>query len=231
MAVIDRPIDPHKASVVEFALANFEIRSIADLGACWGVHAGYLLHALDLVELDRAVVVDGSITDLTRERAEPWSQVEFVEAALGEQTTVDKVGKVDAAIMFDILLHQVSPDWPEFLERYSNNVDTLIIHNQGWRGDETVRFPDFEVDEYLRRVYQHDERGVREWYSRHDQWHEAQQRPWRDVHNFWQWGITTKDLVGILWDLGYAIEAFENVGLFDPQFTEIEALSIVARKR
>lgn len=231
MAVIDRPIDPHKASVVEFALANFEIRSIADLGACWGVHAGYLLHALELVELDRAVVVDGSITDLTRERAEPHSQVEFVEAALGEQTTVDKVGKVDAAIMFDILLHQVSPDWPEFLERYSKNVDTLIIHNQGWRGEETVRFPDFDVDEYLRRVYQHDERGVREWYGRHDEWHEAQQRPWRDVHNFWQWGITTKDLVGTLWDLGYAIEAFENIGPFDPQFTEIEVLSIVAHKR
>lgn len=231
MAVFDRPIDPHKAAVVEWALTNFEIASVADLGACWGVHAGYLWHALELAALDRAVVVDGKITDLSRERGARFEQVEYIEAALGEQVTVDKVGDVDAAIMYDILLHQVSPDWPEFLERYSKRVDTLIIHNQCWRGEETIRFPDMSVDDYVTRVYQHDEQGVREWYERHDDWHEAQQRPWRDVHNFWQWGITTKDLVGTLWDLGYAIEAFENAGPFDPRFEDIEALSIVAHKR
>ncbi|MDG2111601.1 MAG: hypothetical protein P8N02_03185 [Actinomycetota bacterium] len=231
MTDIDRPIDPHKASVVEFALANFEIRSLADLGACWGVNGGYLLHALELVDLERAVMVDGTITDLSRERGNQFPQVEFVEAPLGDQTTVDKVGKVDAAIMFDILLHQVDPDWPEFLERYSKNIDTLIIHNQGWRGDESVRFPDFTVDEYLQRVYQHDASTIQGWYDKHDEWHDQQQRPWRDVHNFWQWGITAKDLVGTLWDLGYALEAFENIGPFDPRFSEIEVLSIVAHKR
>ncbi len=227
----DRPIDPHKGSVVEWALVNFEIASIVDLGGCWGVNGGYMFHALDLCEMERAVLVDGRVTDLTRERAEPYPGLELIQAPLGTEETVAAVGKVDAAIMFDILLQQVAPNWDEFLARYARNIDTLIIHNQGWRGDETVRFPDFSLDEYTRRVAHHDPARVADWYAKHHKFNDEQQKPWRDVHNFWQWGITAKDLVGTLWDLGYAIEAFENVGPFDPTFPDIEVLSIVAPRR
>ena len=231
MAAQDRPIDPHKSAVVEYAFSAYDVRSFVDLGACWGVNGGYTFHGLEIQDIERAVIVDGRVTDLTRERATGFPQLELIEAPLGEQQTVDLVGEVDAAIMFDILLHQVNPDWTEFLARYAVGIDTLVIHNQCWRGPETIRFPDLPLEENLRRVYHHDREGVAAWYGRHDEVHDGQQRPWRDVHNFWQWGITAKDLIGTLWDLGYRIDAFQNSGLFSPEFKEIEMLSIVARRR
>ncbi|MFV1989155.1 MAG: hypothetical protein ACC652_00265 [Acidimicrobiales bacterium] len=231
MTELDNPINQNKGLVIEWAFDAYQIDSIVDLGGCWGVNGGYTFHALRLGDMRRAVLVDGRITDLTRQRALEFPQLELVEAALGSRETVEQVGKVDAAIMYDILLHQVDPDWAEFLARYSELVDTLIIHNQGWLGPETVRFPDFGVDEYIERVYHPSEESVREWYEQHDEMHPGQNKPWRDVHNHWQWGITAKDLVSTLWDLGYRIDFFHNHGHFDPRFEEIEVLSIIARKR
>ncbi len=231
MTVADFPIVPNKAAVVEFGILCSEARSFADLGACWGVHGGYTSFALELGGIERAVLVDGRVTELTRERTADWDQLEIYEAPLGAQTTVDKVGKVDAAIMFDILLHQVDPHWDEFLERYAANVDTLIIHNQCWRGEETVRFADMDVEEYIARVEPNATTRVREWYARHDEWSDEQNRPLRDVHNYWQWGITVKDLVGTLWDLGYRIEGLENSGLWLPEVPDIESVSLIARRR
>lgn len=227
----DNPVDPHKAAVVEWAFVNCGVRSFVDLGACWGVNGGYAFHGLSVADIERAVIVDGRVTDITYERAAVHPQLELIQGPLGTQETADLVGTVDAAIMFDILLHQVGPNWDEFLARYAANVDTFIIHNQCWRGPETIRFPDFSAEEYIRRVYAHDPSAIAAWYERHDEIDEAQNKPVRDVHNFWQWGITAKDLVGTLWDLGFAIEAFENMGAFDPRHDEIEVLSIVAHKR
>lgn len=109
--------------------------------------------------------------------------------------------------------------------------NTLIIHNQCWLGPKTVRFPDFPIDEYLERVYHTNPDRIREWYRQHDAFNVEQQKPWRDAHNFWQWGITAKDLVGTLWDLGYRIDYFQNNELSNPHFDEIEVLSIIARRR
>ena len=231
MTVADIPIVADKAALVEFGIRGSGARSFVDLGACWGVHGGYTSFALELGGIERAVLVDGRVTDHTRERTADWDQLEIYEAALGEQTTVDKVGRVDAAIMFDILLHQVDPHWDEFLERYSRNVDTLIIHNQCWRGDETVRFADMDAEEYIARVEPNATDRIRDWYARHDEWSDEQNRPLRDVHNYWQWGITAKDLVGVLWDLGYGLELLENAGLWHPQLPDIERLSLVATRR
>ena len=230
-AEVDVAIDPHKASVVQYGLTRYDITSFVDLGACWGVNGGYTFDGLATQNAARAVIVDGRITDVTRQRAAEYPQVELIEGALGHPDTVAAVGKVDAAIMFDILLHQVGPNWDEFLALYAQNVDTFIIHNQCWLGPETIRFPDLSADEYIERVYTHDPEPVHGWYARHEEFNDEQQKLWRDVHNFWQWGITAKDLIGTLWDLGYGIDAFENVGLFDPRFPEIEVLSIVARRR
>lgn len=231
MGEIDKAIDENKGLVIEWAFSAYEISSLVDLGACWGVNGGYTFHALGLGSVDRAVIVDGTITALTNERALMYPQLELIEGPLGASEVASRVGRVDAAIMYDILLHQVGPDWTDFLAMYSEVADTLIIHNQGWLGPETVRFPDFSVDEYLQRVYHPNAENVRDWYRRHDELHPEQNKPWRDVHNHWQWGITTKDLVATLWDLGYRIDFFHNHGTFDERFAEIEALSIIARKR
>jgi hypothetical protein len=220
-----------KAALIERAIKQYGLKSIVDLGACWGVHGGYTWHALEKGRLDRAVIVDGHITETTRERARKWPQAELISGGLAAEDTVAKVGAVDAAIMYDVLLHQVDPDWTTMLERWSRQVDTLIIHNQNWLGPETVRFPDFGAEEYIERVFHSDPERVRSWYGRHDEMNEDEGKRWRDVHFFWQWGITQKDLVGTLWDLGYRVDFMEEAGLFADKFSEFDAVSLIARKR
>lgn len=229
---LDRPITPHKAALIDWAMERFEIKSMVDLGGCWAVNGGYLLHAARGYGLERGVIVDGIMTQLTKERAKEFPQVELIAGALGAPKIVKKVGKVDAAIMYDILLHQVSPDWNEFLAAYAENVDTLIIFNQNWLGPETIRFVDaFPAEEYVKRVPHTNPAAVAEWYSRHEKRNRELKRPWRDIHYFWQWGITQKDLIGTLWDLGYRIDYLSSYGEYNPKFPEIELIGIIARKR
>ena len=231
MAELDRPVIEHKTALIDEVIARYEIKSLVDLGGCWGVNGGYTFHALEHGGLERAVLVDGRLTDLTRERAAAWPQLELISGPLGDPETVEKVGRVDAAIMYDILLHQVNPDWDEFIRRYSH-IDTLIIHNQNWLGPETIRFIDeFDVDEYVSRVYTMEEDRIRQWYAEHDEWCEEQDRPWRDVHNFWQWGITQKDFLRVLWDAGYRVDYMFSKGLFSKKWPETEIVDIIARRR
>lgn len=222
---------PQKTALIDWAVRTYEIKSIADLGGCWGVHGGYTIRAVMNHPLTRAVLVDGNITDDTRRRAAKYPQVELVEGALGDDAVIERVGKVDAAIMFDILLHQVDPDWPDLLAKFSATTDTLIIYNQGWLGDETVRFVDFSVEDYLRRVPHTDPVGVRDWYKRHHEYHAGQRKRLRDIHNFWQWGITQKDLVGVLWDLGYRIDRLMHYGGFRDGFPDVDLVGLVGHKR
>ena len=37
-------------------------------------------------------------------------------------------------------------------------------------------------------------------------------RPWRDVHDIWQWGITDRDLIARMAELGFGLRLFENTG-------------------
>jgi hypothetical protein len=228
--VYDRPTSPHKNDLIDWALRFYEIKSLVDLGACWGVNGGYTFHALNTHELERALIVDGDITNLTRERAAKFPQLELIAGLLGDADTLERIGNVDAAIIYDILLHQVGPNWDEFLEMYSH-IDTLIIFNQSWLGPETVRFVEFGLDDYLKRVPHTSEVRVREWFGKHDVFHPDLRKPWRDVHYFWQWGITQKDLIDALWRLGYGVGYLASYGFYDPTFPEVELVGVICHKR
>ena len=49
-----------------------------------------------------------------------------------------------------------------------------------------------------------------EWFSRHDEFNTEQGVPYRDIYNFWQWGITQKDIITTL-ELVY----LKRYGAFD----------------
>ena len=52
--------------------------------------------------------------------------------------------------------------------------------------------------------------------------HPQHKRPWRDIHNVWQWGITDRDLVSKLEGLGFRMQYYKNCGRFGdlPNFEE-----------
>lgn len=201
-----------KLELLDTAYELTDFRSFADLGACWGVDGAYTFHAADLCgnELERAVIVDGKVTPLTRERAKEHSRVELVQALLGSQQALDAVGEVDALIMYDILLHQVKPDWDRFLLNWLPHTNVLIVFNQNWlKTARTIRFVDRGLDWYYRNVYVWEDdwnsrARLQAWFDKHHQ-RDADGRLERDNHWYWQFGIRPLELVRLLAKNGFEL--------------------------
>ena len=111
--VLDVPIDPAKAELVSAAIDRYDLKSIIDVGACWGVNGGYTFHALGGGKLERAVVVDGDITSLTRERAAGDARVQLLEGPIGDATFLGRnlhcAGVDEAAGFGGVILVGIHP--------------------------------------------------------------------------------------------------------------------------
>jgi len=118
--------------------------------------------------------------------------------------------------MYDILLHQVAPDWDEFLDKWSPGKKCVIVYNQNWtRTPHTVRFiEEGGLDWYKENVYYTNEEILTKWFESHDELAPDQGKKRRDVHNFWQWGIVKDDLVQKMAQLGFEMSFFKNYGPF-----------------
>jgi hypothetical protein len=79
-------------------------------------------------------------------------------------------------------------------------------------GPQTVRLPDLTKDQYDRLVPAspvHDEA----WEQPHAI-HPKYKRPYRDIHEIWQWGIVDADLDSACRDLGFQLVYYENAGMW-----------------
>ena len=66
---------------------------------------------------------------------------------------MQQIGKVDAITLFDVLLHQVNPDWDEILEMYAPSTTYFIIYNQQFvAADKTVRLLDLGYEDFFKNV-------------------------------------------------------------------------------
>jgi hypothetical protein len=230
--VLDVPIDAAKTRLVSDAIDRYGLRSIVDVGACWAVHGGYTLHALESGKIDRAVVLDGEITDLTRARAAGDPRIVLREGDIGDADFIAALPACDAAIMFDVLLHQVAPDWDEFLMRYSRKVNHFVIWNQDWIGsDSSVRFVERGLEWYLDNAGDTDAARIRRWFARHDEIAERFGRPWRDVPDFWQWGIASAELIDTMRRAGFRLDYFNNCGAWSERHPNIQKNAYLFSRR
>lgn len=204
-------LDPIKLKLIDdlFQVAP-DIRSSADLGACWGVDGGYSRYLLDKHGLDRAVIVDQHITDGTLAWTNEEPKAEPTPGFFGSDTTLQKVGNVDLVIFFDVLLHQVAPDWDEVLAMWAPRTKYFLVHNPMWTvGTQTIRFPDHGFEWFKANVvYQHEGR-LKDWFDRLDEFDAEQGKRKKDIHNFWQFGITSEDLVAKMEALGFICDRNE----------------------
>ena len=127
-------LNKNKLDLIDFAFTLLKVHSVADLGGVWGVEGGYTFYALDKYNLTDAVLVDTHPTDTTIERSKNYSQLRFIQGNFGNKRVAQEIGQVDAILLFDILLHQVAPDWDNILEMYAPQTQCLIIFNQQWIG-------------------------------------------------------------------------------------------------
>lgn len=210
--------NPGKRDLIDVAFQQCKPppRTFAELGGVWGVHGAYARYILDRCRAKGGVEVD---TDLTDEFAR-WSSgrrgFRVVQGNFGDPAVAARVGDVDMVLLFDVLLHQVKPDWDEVLALYAPHTRAFLVFNQQWiAGDETVRLLDLGREEYMKNV-PHDENfpPYRQMLEHPDEINPYYGRPWRDLHNIWQWGITDRDLKNAMEKLGFQLVHYRNHGQF-----------------
>ncbi|MGK6317801.1 hypothetical protein [Neorhizobium sp. DT-125] len=206
---------PEKVALAVDAMRKHDVKSFADIGGCWGVHAGYTRAALEAVKIQKAYVIDQFVTGASKKLGARYKQLEFKTALFNQPGFIKDFPQVDALIMYDILLHQVNINWDEFIERWAPKARVLIIFNQMWKvGDKTTRFLDNGPDWYKKWVFYGDEKRIDEWLNTLDDIDPETGRKRRDLHSFWQWGITTHDLIKKCEDQGFHLDHFHNHGPF-----------------
>ena len=204
------PIQPFKTSLIDNAFSR-GLSSFADLGGVWAVEAGYTFYTLEHYEISKARLVDTGVTETVRTKAKAFPQLALVNENFGSEAAVDAVGEVDAIFLFDVLLHQVNPNWDEILRMYAPNTKAMLIVNPMFTGVETTtRLLDLGRAEYLAVVPAVDvhEHAL----DRLDEIHPKYGRPYRDIHEIWQWGIVERDLDRVMNELGFRCVHHSNGG-------------------
>lgn len=209
-ARVDRRLSRRKLRAIDVAFQRVGATTLADLGAVWAVDAGYSFYALDELGASRVVICDDTFTEavISRQRQDP--RVELVRGNFGTTEVAERIGEVDVILMFDVLLHQVDPDWDAILALYGTRTSCIVLSGPWWRGSETVRLLDLGREEYLRTVPRPD--FHRPILDKLDTVNPQRGRPWRDVHDIWQWGITDRDLRTAMGELGFRLDHYENAG-------------------
>jgi hypothetical protein len=211
-------LNPDKKELIDHAFSTCTpaSASFADLGGIWNVNGAYTFYALQKYPVKDAFLVDTDFTDAALNKNRSYSNLTLIQGNFGEDEVAEQIGQVDAIFLFDVLLHQVKPDWDEILEKYAKRTRYFIVYNQQWTGSEnTVRLLDLGRDEYFKNVPRSvQDPTYKDLFDKMYEVHPQHQRIWRDIHNVWQWGITDHDLVRTMEKLGFTKEFYKNCGRF-----------------
>ena len=204
-----------KLDLIDSAFTSLQIHSFADLGGIWGVNGAYTFYTIDKYNLTNAALVDFDFPDIVKERSNNYPQLRLIPGNFGHQRVADNVGQMDAIFLFDVLLHQVAPDWDQILEMYAPQTQCLVIFNQQWIGsDHTVRLVELGEEEYFRNTpHKNTEEPYRDLFQKLNQKLPNQDKViWKDASSIWQWGITDTDLKSKVEALGFRLQYFKNCG-------------------
>jgi len=121
------------------------------------------------------------------------------------------IGRVDAVLLYDVLMRAVAPDWDELLAHFAPITSGFVICNPQWQSDgEAIRLIDLGRERYLEVVPRWP--GTRELFDQLDAWDPGQQRRYRDGNHVFQWGITDIHLKKKLAELGFTLDREATLG-------------------
>lgn len=189
--------------------------SFADLGGVWRVNAAYTRYTMRRFRVTKAALVDTDIPGNLARTLARHKNLELIRDDFGKEAVVDRVGSVDAVYLFDVLLHQANPDWDEILRRYAANTRCFVVYNQQFvGGSRTERLTDRSMEEYIALTSNHAKELIRTIYLDGNKTHPSQGKPWRDIHNVIQWGITDEGLREVMARLGFTEVFYRSYGMF-----------------
>jgi hypothetical protein len=211
LALPEQPTVPAaaKARAIDYAVDALGVESFASLEIA-NAYGQYAFYAIDKPSVERGVLLDVRAARprehvlSAMEQAAERPGMEVLDSHFSDPDTVTEVGQVDTVFLFDVLLRMVEPDWDQVFELYAPATSSFVITNPQWQGDTTVRLIELGRERYGEAVPPWD--AHRELFDRLDDWHEGQERPYRDSNHVWQWGITDADLRTKMEQLGFSLE-------------------------
>jgi hypothetical protein len=210
-------VDSDKLRLIDHAFTTIMpgAGTFADLGGVWNVNAGYTLYTLRNHAIQHGYLVDTNFPDGLQQRLSGYQNLSVIHGDFAQQATISKIGPVDMVFFFDVLLHQANPSWSEILAAYAKSVRCFVIFNQQYiRGTETVRLTDLPLEEYMSIAPHGREETYRYAYAHAAEIHPQYKKPWKDIHNIFQWGITDSDLRATMNSLGFTEVHYKNHGRF-----------------
>ncbi|OAI42035.1 hypothetical protein AYO40_02045 [Planctomycetaceae bacterium SCGC AG-212-D15] len=206
-------LNPFKLRLIDFACRRQSLHTLADLGAVWNVDGGYTFYALEKHNLREAWLVDfNARKEEVVRRAKQYPQLHLIQGNFADLEVVRQIGEVDAVLLFDVLLHQVAPNWKEVLDRYSPKTRCFLIYNQQFVDfPRTTRLIDLGRERYFRCVpHQPDDGEYRGLFDKLEQVHPTHRCKHRNSTAIWQWGIVNHDLSETMAQLGFELVYFEK---------------------
>jgi hypothetical protein len=212
-------LQTNKTQMILRTFGEYDVRSFVDLGGCYMVHGGYSLIGLLHFNIDRAVIVDGRPTRTSFDRAQVFPELELIKGNFGDPSVLERVGVVDAVLLFDVLLHQAEPDWRQILKLYATKCRMMLIYNQQWIGSrESIRLNELSKEDWLHQTPSNFDKdgnilsSRQEYFENMNEINAELNQKWRDVWYFWQWGITDADLISEMWKNGFGLKSMKNHG-------------------
>jgi len=205
-----------KKEIIDFTFRECspKPKSFADLGGIWRVDGAYTFYAIQEYEIEKAYLIDTNFSDKFIKKSSNVSNLTTINNNFGNDDVIKKLGEVDAIFLFDVLLHQVNPNWDDILKMYSEKTNYFVISNPQWVSlGNTVRLLDLGKEEYFKNVpHTPDHPTYKLLFEKMYEVNEEHNRIWRDVHNVWQWGITDNNLIECLETLGFNQKFYKNCG-------------------
>ncbi|MFZ1979193.1 MAG: class I SAM-dependent methyltransferase [Bacteroidota bacterium] len=198
-----------------FSLLNPPARSFADLGGVWKVNAAYTKYTLRSFSIDRGVIVDTDYPQAVERTLSKFPKLSVLQGDFTTQQLIDQVKPIDLVYFFDVLLHQANPNWDKVLTAYARVARCFVIFNQQYiRSKDTIRLTELPLEDYIKLVPVGRETLYRKVYAQKEEIHPTYGKPWGDIHNIFQWGITDNDLRSLMTQLGFSQLYYCNYGRF-----------------
>jgi len=209
-------VNPEKMRLIDkaFSASGFRPKSFADLGGVWKVDAAYTIYTAKKFNIP-GKIVDTNFNPTAQAELDKLPNIKTLEGNFGDDRIITELDKPDMVFFFDVLLHQVNPNWDEILTKYSKVTNCFVIYNQQIINyDKTIRLTELSLSKYKELVPARTDDVYDYIFSHKEELNTEYNKPWKDIHNIWQWGITDNDLREKLDRLGFKEIFYKNYGYF-----------------
>lgn len=206
-----------KTELLFEALRCGEVNSFVDLGGCFQVNGIYSFLLCNMKKGRKGFVIDAMVTEETRLLAKhSGGNLVAIEGVFGNESLRQTISHVDMVIMFDVLLHQADPPWHVILSEWGTKANMVVIFNPMFKAaTKSFRFISRGKDWYKKHIPYMEEEEIDNMFDSPDVIDESWGVPFKDTPGFWQWGITTEDIIHRMGLIGFQMVYMKSYGQYE----------------